>query len=246
MPPIHLSSPDNPRLKRVLRLRDSAERRESGLFVVEGRRAIEGMLECGLECVELLSVLSELPAAGLVPTATVDERVMKRLSSLAHAPGLLATFRIPAPAPIDRSAGGLVLAEVSDPGNVGTLLRCAGAFGFKQVVLCGGADPYGPKVVQAATGALGRVQLSSVSHPAELEGGAALCGLVVTHGVSPKALQAGPRWLIVGNEAHGLSADWLAACTERLTLPMPGGTESLNAAVAGAIALYALGPGRDA
>ena len=63
---------------------------------------------------------------------------------------------------------------------------------------------------------------------------------MVSGGVVPTALARGPRWLVVGGEANGVPPEWLAACAERLTLPMPGGTESLNAAMAGSIAAYLL------
>jgi TrmH family RNA methyltransferase len=67
-----------------------------------------------------------------------------------------------------------------------------------------------------------------------------LCALVARGGDAPERLPRRPRWLVVGGEAHGIPESWLPRCDERLTLPMPGGTESLNAAVAGAIACWLL------
>jgi tRNA G18 (ribose-2'-O)-methylase SpoU len=137
----------------------------------------------------------------------------------------------------------LVLQGIADPGNLGTLIRCAAAFAIRQVVLVGGSDPFAHKVVQASAGELATVALHRFD-PSDglksLAGGAPCCALMVRAGVDPADLPRRPRWLVVGSEAHGLDEVTLAACAERVTLPMPGGTESLNAAMAGAIACYAL------
>ena len=113
----------------------------------------------------------------------------------------------------------------------------------RQVVLVGGADPWSHKVVQASAGALATLvvhRLDPDDGLSVLAGGAPRCALVVSGGTAPDLLVQGPRWLVVGSEAHGIRAEWSAACEERLTLPMPGGTESLNAAMAGAIACWEL------
>ena len=76
-----------------------------------------------------------------------------------------------------------------------------------------------------------------------LAGGAPRTALVVQGGRSPRDLASGPRWVVVGGEARGIPEAWLAQCDDHLTLPMPGGTESLNAAVAGSIAAYLVATG---
>ena len=237
---MEVTSVDNPLVKRLATLASATGRRAEGLFLAEGSRLIDGLVSAGWVPAYLL-VRAELPVPEHWPEVIrVSERVVGKLSQAATASGYCAAFPIPQPAPPDPSIGGIVLAGVADPGNVGTLIRSAAAFGIRQVVLSGGADPFGPKVVQATAGALALVTLHQVSGPAAVLGGAPCCGLVVADGVPPPALARGPRWLVVGGEAKGIPADWLAACSERLTLPMPGGTESLNAAIAGSIAAYLL------
>jgi len=97
---------------------------------------------------------------------------------------------------------------------------------------------WGP--VQASAGALAAVRVLRSDDPAELAGGAPLCALVPRGGMAPAELPRTARWLVVGGEADGIPPAWLERCGERLTLPMPGdAVESLNAAVAGAVAMYA-------
>jgi TrmH family RNA methyltransferase len=238
-----ISSTDNPLVKRLLTLHEPAGRRAAGQFLVEGRRAIDGFLAADFRATHLLVREGE-PVPDGWPTATsVSERVARKLSSAASPPGYLAAFTIPTPPPLDTRRGGLLLVDVSDPGNVGTLIRSAAAFGVTQLAMAGGADPYGAKALQASMGGLAAVALHVGVSLTAFDGGAPLCGLVVRGGAPPDALAKGPRWLVVGGEARGIPDHWLAQCTERLTLPMPGGTESLNAAVAGSIAAYLLAQG---
>lgn len=242
-----LASVANPLVKELLRLHDARGRREAGAFLVEGRRAIDGFLAAGMRPdLGLLREGEPLPQ-GWPPPLSMSSAVARRLSQAMTPSGFLARFPLPAPRAVDPAAGGLVLVGIADPGNLGTLLRSAAAFACPQVALCGGADPWQHKVVQASVGALAKVQpieLPADAGPAVLAGGAPLCGLVAEGGVAPEQLPPGPRWLLVGSEAHGLPAAWVAACAERLTLPMAPGVESLNAAVAGSIALYVAGAPR--
>ncbi len=244
----HLTSTDNALIKSLARLDQARERREQGLFLVEGRRAIASVMAAGAAPRHLFRREDVAAPEGWPEATTVSARVAERLSQAASPSGLVAAFPLPGPAAIDAAAGGLVLVDVGDPGNAGTLIRTAAALGVRQVVCAGGADPYAPKCVQASAGTIGAVALAAVSAEAAMAlvlgaGGAPGCALVPRGGVGPAELPPGPRWLLVGSEAHGLPAAWVAGAAQRLSLPMPGGAESLNAAVAGAIALYLLMPG---
>lgn len=237
-----IASPDNPLVKRLLRCHDARGRRAEGLVLVEGLRLVGDCLAAGWRPAHLLVREGEAVPAEWPEAMTVSARVAARLSQAATASGYLAAFPLPAPAAIDAEAGGLVLAGVADPGNLGTLLRSAAAFGVRQVVLAGGADPWSAKSLQATAGAAARLAIAHADAPAALAPGR-LCGLVVAGGQPPEALPPAARWLVVGGEANGIPPEWLAACAETCTLPMPGGTESLNAAVAGSIAMYLLQAG---
>jgi len=130
----------------------------------------------------------------------------------------------------------LALWRVGDPGNVGTLLRAADAFGAGIALSEGCADPTGPKAVRASMGSLFRVPLSAFDEPTGKR-----VGLVPSGGIPlPKLDSANDIVLVLGAEREGLPSELLDQCDERASIPQPGGGESLNVAMAGAIALYEL------
>lgn len=130
----------------------------------------------------------------------------------------------------------LALWHVADPGNVGTLLRAADAFGAGVALSEGCADPTGPKAVRASMGAIFRVPLAGFDEPAGKR------VALVAHGGTPLPELAvdGDVVLVLGAERDGLPWEVLDRCDERVSIPQPGGGESLNVALAGAIALYEL------
>jgi RNA methyltransferase, TrmH family len=240
-----LSSLDNPLVKHLRSLHEARFRREVGAVLIEGQRAIDGCLLAGWKPQHiLLSEQVELPTSWVAhPLVRMSQRVAEKLSQASTPSGYIAAFSLPQPAPLAVERGGLVLVDVHDPGNVGTLIRCAAAFQLSQCVLFGGADPYSHKVLQATAGAFAGMQIHRYASDQSLSllaGGAPRCALVVRGGQQPPTLKPGPRWLVLGSEAHGLDEQRMAECEERLTLPMPGAVESLNVAMAGAIACYAI------
>ena len=152
----------------------------------------------------------------------------------------LALFPIPAQPSFDTLGAGIILAQVTDPGNMGTLIRTAAAMKVPCLVAIDSADIWSPKVVQASAGSLAQLRIFTmrfedlVAHKKNIP----LNALVVSGGKNPHELDLKNSLLIVGNEAHGIPQAWLTHCDNQVTLPMPGNTESLNAAVAGSIALY--------
>jgi TrmH family RNA methyltransferase len=139
----------------------------------------------------------------------------------------------------------LVLVDVADPGNAGTLVRAAEAAGASGVVFAGACtDPFGPKAVRAAAGSLLRLPVAEAAEvgPALVAlraGGRRLVATVARGGGSPEALDlTGPVALLVGSESHGLPPEVVAAADHLLTIPLEPGVESLNAAVAGAVVLF--------
>lgn len=130
---------------------------------------------------------------------------------------------------------GLALWRVADPGNVGTLVRAADALGPAFVaVSAGSADPTGPKAMRASMGALFRVPVIPFD-----EAPGRRIALVARGGVAPAELDlSGPTAFVLGAEREGLTAEVLASCEERMTIPVAATAESLNVAMAGTIALY--------
>lgn len=241
---LHLKSRENAEVKKVAALALAKERAAQKKYVVEGERAIREHV-LAKSPIDTLYVDEEFLEAAqqLVPVSRiviVTTPVLQKMSGLATPSGMLAVVDI-VNAPLKAiNAQTLILAQVSDPGNMGTLIRTATAMGITAIVVVEGCDPWAPKVVQASAGTIARVAITRTSwdRMLEIKKNTDLCALTVTGGKSPQELSKNPMALVIGNEAHGLPEEWQAACAERMTLPMPGGTESLNAAVAGSIALY--------
>ncbi len=231
-------SPRNPRVAAALRLRRARERRASGLTLLEGPNLLEEAVAAGARIRQVFAAADdsralELASGSAAEIITVTQEVLNRLAPTQHPRGPVAVLEIPPPARVTGDA--LLLWGLTDPGNVGTLIRSAAAFSLSVVVGPGSADPWGPKVLRAAAGAHFRTTVAP-------EGARPAATRVVTvprGGVAPWQLPAAPRFeVVVGSEAHGLPSQMVAAADIRVTIPMPGGVESLNAAVAGSILAY--------
>jgi TrmH family RNA methyltransferase len=160
------------------------------------------------------------------------------VSALAHPPRVMAVFRRD-DLPRGTRPATLALWQVGDPGNVGTLLRAADAFGAGVALSEGCADPTGPKAVRASMGSIFGVPLSRFDEPTGMR-----VALVPTGGIALPELQLeGDAVLVLGAEREGLPAEVLERCEARASIPQPGGGDSLNVAMAGAIALYELARG---
>jgi len=231
-----ITSASNPRVKLVRKLESRRQREKLGLFACEGEDLVAAGLDAGLEPVEAL-VDAERPALlDRLPRAeTVAPEVMTGLSTLPHPARVVAVFRR---ADLPRGQElpvGLALWRVADPGNLGTLLRTADALGPAFVLLSAGcADPTGPKALRASAGAVFRVPLGSFADAPGVR-----VALVPRDGVPLPELEVPERVVFVlGAEREGLPEDVLATCQAAATIPQAAKAESLNVAVAGAIALY--------
>jgi TrmH family RNA methyltransferase len=214
-----ITSPRNETLKLVRKLRDRRWRDKLGLFAAEGEDLVDAAFEAGLEPVELL-VAGENVAAELLADVSTP-----------HPARVIGVFRRHDLAPFRQRPVALSLWRVGDPGNVGTLIRTADAFGASVELSEGCADPTGPKALRASAGALFRVPLGGA------EG--RRIGLVAHGGRSLGELELAEGTIfVVGAERGGLSTEVARTCDELATISTPGPAESLNVAAAGAIALY--------
>jgi len=196
---------------------------------------------------DVLDVVSRARAAGVAVRDVVPGALAKVLDLVTPRPVVaVVDQRLVAPADVIDAALGalrpvLVLVDVADPGNVGTLVRVAEAAGCAGVVLVGAcADLHNPKTVRATAGAVFRVPTASADEPHAVlamlrDAGVAVVGTAGGGGVAPEQADLGGAVVVVvGSEAHGLAPDVLAACDQLVSIPMDGAVESLNAAVAGA------------
>jgi RNA methyltransferase, TrmH family len=222
------------------KLRDS-----EGVFVAEGPKLINELLSARLPVQELYAVrewINEQQQQPAVPVTEITAAELERISLLQTPNQVLGIFKKPALTANrpERNTLSLMLDTIQDPGNLGTIIRCADWFGVSQIFCstdC--ADAWNPKVVQATMGSIARVQVAYGSlmewltlvpdmpaYAAVLKGTDLRQQPPIKEGI-----------IIIGNESKGISADVLALCRNRLTIPRYGQAESLNAAVATGIIL---------
>jgi RNA methyltransferase, TrmH family len=223
-----ITSPHNDQLKEIRKLAGRKWRDKLREFVAEGEDLLAAADAAGWEPIaRLVAEGSGLAGEEVTPHLLAQ---VSQLGSGTRALGVYGQRWAPAP------VGPLCLAlwGVNDPGNVGTALRGALAFGASSVALGPGtADPYGPKAVRASMGALFEVPVARVRTVEELPGRTIA---LVAHGGEPLAAPDGDVTLVVGAERDGLPDEIVAACDGAATIPVR--SESLNAAMAATVALY--------
>ena len=218
-----ITSAHNPKLKLVHRLLESRRQREKeGLFVAEGEDLVQAADDAGVDPLEVFRAGED-----------VEPELLAKISTMGHPPRVMALFRRES-LPRGVEPVSLSLWRVGDPGNLGTILRTADAFGASVALSAGCADPTSPKALRASAGAVFRVPLADFDEP----NGRRVA--LVSHGGTPLArLDPGvPVSYVLGAEREGLPDDIMAACDETATIPLAENAESLNVAVAAAIALY--------
>jgi tRNA G18 (ribose-2'-O)-methylase SpoU len=258
MPRVVIENFDDPRLAPYRELNQRNLTRQSGLFIAEGDKVVERLIASRYP---VASVLAEADwAERLAPQLPEDTPIYVAEPKLLEATigfnfhrGVLACGRrLPGPtaAEIARTCGErstiLTCSDVQDPTNLGSIIRTAAAFGCAGVVLAGRcADPFSRRVLRVSMGAVLHVPIiESRDLPADAhelrEQGFLLAATVIDAAAQPLAEFRPPRRLalMLGSEGHGLSAESLALCDERVTIPMQLGIDSLNVAVAAAVFLY--------
>ncbi len=235
----------NSRVVEAARLHHARVRKETGRSLLEGPNLLAEALAAGVGPLQVFALADDRDTASLAAESdlellVVDERAMDRLAGTTTPRGPVAEFEIPKNAHL-AGTGLLVSWGVSDPGNVGTMIRTASAFGWDFGYATGSADAWSPKVLRAAAGGHFGVAMIQVESPGQLAAlGYTTVATVVEGGASPDTLRLERPAVLVGEEAHGLPAGIAAQCDERATVSMPGAAESLNAAVAAGIVVYAI------
>ena len=244
-----ITSRANPLMTHVRKLASSrAYRRKAGEYLGDGVKLLEEAARWGAEIRTVVytagTCLPDLPSG--VRLAEVPEDVMASISPMEAPQGALFTARLPEEVPPEVLTGRryLALEGVQDPGNVGTILRTADAFGADGLLLLPGcADLYNPKTVRAAMGALFRLpvwrctleELRSLADGASLP----LVGSALAERTEDvRQADLGRSVALVGSEGRGLSEEALAVCSRTVRIPMRRRCESLNAAIAAAVLLW--------
>lgn len=241
-----ITSSKNPKLALWRSLREHRTRKETGLFLVEGRKMTAEALASAFPVEAVLvaeGVSADVPDS--VPVFELPERLFATLTETKTPQGIAAVVR---ETELPLSGTHLVALDgVQDPGNVGTILRTLDAAGLDGALLSPAcADPYTPKVLRATMGSIFRTpvglcaDLSARLRKLKSEGYEILSSQLDGEPFYARA-PIGDRWvLVIGNEGNGVTEPVRALATRRLRLPMRGGAESLNAAVAAGIMMYDL------
>ncbi len=240
-----ITSRKNPVILEYRRLAaDRAYRAAQSLCLGQGGKLLGEALAAGRTVVSVLAAepLEELDPA--VRQYIAAPELLEYVSPMKSAPELLFICRVEKPGPLagDRF---LLAEDMQDPGNVGTLIRTANAFGMDGVILAGAcADPFGPKAVRASMGAVFRCPVWTFSTPEAVralkEQGVSLIAAALRENAAEAGSFTFPHRLAVaiGNEGHGLTGQLLEAADTILRIPMEPGAESLNAAAAAAVLLW--------
>lgn len=241
-----ISSLQHPLVKHLVKVcHNSDYRYDHNSIIIEG---VKMLAEAG-NAVHFKTVLTT--SMDLLPTdlkadevILTNSEVIKKISGLQSSEGILAEASMPKSSDLKGKKYIIALDQINDPGNLGTILRTALAFGWEGVFLLNeGCDPYNDKALRASRGAIFRIPLArghwnDLSHIIKENNLKAL--VADLHGNSfEKISTSNGICLVVGNEAHGPSTEVRAECSA-ITIPMPGKMESLNVSIAAGILLYHL------
>ena len=233
-----ITSTDNPRVKEVLRLRRSRERRRAGLFIAEGPREVARARDAGLT----LRAVYHAPA--LIDWdggEEVDERVLARMSYRAEPEGVLAIVEIPERGLPPGATLLLVAVAIEKPGNLGAMARTADAAGADALLVADAeSDPWNPNAIRASTGAVFTLPIVDVTREQVESLPVQKVAAVVDAARAHTELDlVGPTAFLVGAEDDGLAPEWRAVADVEAAIPMHARTaDSLNASAAAAVLLY--------
>ena len=253
-----ITSTNNDKIKQVAKLVSSAaERRSCGLFVVEGIRLCRDAVLSGINPTELyitesakIKYSTELDS---IITASdtvyeISDSVAAKISDTKNPQGVFSVNKI-----LDKTENsvrientGLYVAldNIQNPDNLGAICRTAEAFGYNAVIVGGGCDIYNPKALRASMGAMFRLPVIRCTTLSELFKGCDTDIIATVPDSNAMKIteykKSGGAILVIGNEGNGISDDVMSMCNCRLTIPMPGKAESLNAAAAATVCMWEL------
>ncbi len=264
--PPAITSPANPRLRAIGRLRDRHERDTRGLTLVDGAREVVRVLEAGADVREILlaptlvrspgavDALAAIEAARL-PVTHLSEAAFGRIAYGDRTDGILAVVATPSAELDDLRLPDdplvVVLESVEKPGNVGAVLRSADGAGVDAVILVDTrADPWNPNTIRASVGTVFSLPIGVASGEAtrawlRARGVRMAAALVEARAPYTAADLTGPLAIVLGSEAEGLSEAWSTPDVTAVRIPMLGRADSLNVSVAAAVLLYEARRQRD-
>ncbi len=221
-----ITSLDNAKVKKWAKLLTRKGRKDSNTFLIEGPKAIKEA--------KSLSLVKEVITSNESTKGTlVTPAIIKKITGTVTPQDVVAVCTIPKPKQLGDRV--LVLRNIQDPGNVGTLIRTAKSFGFTDVIVQG-ADPYSDKALRSAQGSILHINVIHTQDAiVHLKGFKTIIGTILDKEAKPydHIEPKGALALVMGNEGHGLDNEMIDICTEKAYIPI--NFESLNVAIAGGI-----------
>lgn len=254
-----IRSKDNPKVKRFALLHDRKKAAKEGLVFIEGMRICEDALMSGVVPVSFVysEEKADLAASWIerydisCEIVCVTSDCFSKIASTVNPQGVALITKVPEmskelPFRRDRKDIFVVLENLQDPGNLGTIIRLADAFDFNAVIMtrdC--ADPYNEKVLRSSMGSVWHIPLITFDDMGRILDELDKCGIesiaCELHGDELKSAELRlPAAYLIGNEGKGLKTETIERCSRKIKIPMPGKAESLNAASAASIIGYVL------
>lgn len=228
-------------IKLIKSLQQKKYRNEHQLFVVEGKKSVEELLESDLECYGVYYTAENDLNDSHPKAELVSSKELAQMSSLKTPPGILGVFHFPKPSTPVFEDWSLVLDDIRDPGNLGTIIRLCDWFGIRQLICSKQTvDCFNPKTLQATMGSISRVQIHYVDLMEFLtQSELPIYGAFMDGDSIYKAKLPQKGLLVMGNEANGISDAVQKLISQRISIPSYGdsSTESLNVAMATGILL---------
>lgn len=243
-----ITSTSNTRIKEAAKLQQKKYRNETGLFLIEGHKPLEEAFASGVDIQSVYTTEKYLQRFDFVKDkiTLVTPPVLEKISTTDSMPEAVAVAKQQkfSLEDIKHSKRLVLLENIKDAGNLGTLIRCACAFSMDAILLCGDTvDIYNPKVVRSTVGAMFKLPIvkTSVENSKKVFGASNFIASVVNHNdtVLPETIDyKEPFVLMLGSEADGLTQEAINTADIKTTIQISNKTESLNLAIAGAILLY--------
>ena len=227
----------------IKNLKDKKYKRDNGLFVVEGNKFCRDLLNSDIEIV--YTITNDKNLKGFPNVEVVSDKMLSSLATTKTNQEIICVCKIKQ-FELSSIGNSLILDNLQDPGNVGTLVRSALAFGFDDIYLVGGADPYSEKVIRSSAGTILNARLHICDFETIKQNKDKIADLLIVADMDGEAinkirLPKSRLAVIIGNEGQGVSDEFINIANTKISIPMHAGVESLNAGVAGSIIMQKLG-----
>jgi TrmH family RNA methyltransferase len=251
----YITSTQNSFIKELSCLHKKNERNKQGLFLIEGEKMISEALSSGIAVTAVLfdekkiispSFIKDLENAGIKIIQTT-EIVISKLCDTITPQGIVGVCEIPKhlAEPLTPKGKCIILDNISNPGNLGTIIRTAESMGIDRVIVCGGVDLYNPKIVRSTMGSIFRQKIFLCENGKNAVKYARSYGYKVYAAALNKNSRSltdtpltPPVAVVIGNEGNGVSKECIDACDGSIIIPMQGKTQSLNAGIAAGIIIW--------